>query len=110
MASSPSRTVLWTGAYAPFGEVYAEQPANSYSYHSFTGQNEDAVPGWLNDFLYREYSSYQQGRWLSPDPGGLEAASLTNPQTWNRYAYVTNNPLTAVDPLGLYILNCENPL
>jgi hypothetical protein len=25
----------------------------------------------------------------------------TNPQTWNRYAYVLNNPLTYVDPLGL---------
>ena len=27
---------------------------------------------------------------------------LTNPQTWNRYAYLANNPLNATDPLGLY--------
>src|SRR5581483_10647969 len=37
----------------------------------------------------------------SPDPVGLAAVDPTNPQTWNRYAYVTNNPVSLVDPLGL---------
>jgi hypothetical protein len=26
---------------------------------------------------------------------------MTNPQTWNRHAFVTNNPLSYTDPLGL---------
>jgi hypothetical protein len=42
-----------------------------------------------------------QGRWLVPDPAGMAAVDLSNPQTWNRYAYVANNPLNNVDPVGL---------
>ncbi len=60
----------------------------------------------LNDFLFRRYSS-TQSRWISPDPAGIAAVDPTNPQTWNRYAYVANNPLSATDPLGLYEGNCD---
>ena len=42
-----------------------------------------------------------QGRWLQPDPARLNAVDLSNPQTWNRYAYVMNNPLSFIDPTGL---------
>jgi len=42
-----------------------------------------------------------QGRWLTPDPAGMAAVDPTNPQSWNRYAYVTNNPVSMIDPLGL---------
>jgi RHS repeat-associated protein len=53
----------------------------------------------LGDALYREYS-IPQGRWLSPDRAGLAAVDPSNPQSWNRYAYVLNNPLANVDPDG----------
>ena len=32
----------------------------------------------------------------------MKAVNITNPQTWNRYAYVGNQPLNSIDPLGLY--------
>jgi RHS repeat-associated protein len=41
------------------------------------------------------------GRWISPDPAGLGAGDMTNPQSWNRYAYVENDPLSAIDATGL---------
>ena len=54
----------------------------------------------LYDALFREYPP-SQGRWITLDPAGMAAMDMTNPQTWNRYAYVANNPLIGVDPLGL---------
>jgi len=95
LSSSPSRTVLSTVAYAPFGEKYAQSGSSDLS---FTGMNQDTVTSDY-DFLYREYST--EGRWPSPDPAGLGAGNPVNPQSWNRYAYVMNNPLGFVDPLGL---------
>jgi RHS repeat-associated protein len=99
IASTPSRTVYYDGAYAPFGENYAETGTID---RNFTGQNQDLTPGssgLLYDFLYREQHS-TQGRWISPDPAGIKAADPTKPQSWNRYAYVLNNPLGSVDPLA----------
>jgi RHS repeat-associated protein len=94
-ASTPSRTTYYDGAYAPFGEPYAQSGTAD---PSFTGQRQDTVAG-LYDFPAREYSI--QGRWTSPDPAGLAAVDPSNPQSWNRYAYVLNDPLSLVDPLGL---------
>ncbi|MGA7078509.1 MAG: FG-GAP-like repeat-containing protein [Terriglobales bacterium] len=63
----------------------------------------------LYDFTYREYSP-SQGRWISPDPSGLNAVDPTNPQSWNRYAYVANTPLSYADALGLYGYGCGGEL
>src|SRR5208337_639409 len=49
---------------------------------------------------FRQYSP-NQGRWLVPDPSGMAAVSLANPQSLNMYAYVINNPTTATDATGL---------
>jgi RHS repeat-associated protein len=86
-------------AYAPFGETYSSKDTE---YLSFTGQQQDTIAG-LYDFLYREYNP-TQGRWISPDPSGLSAVDPSNPQSWNRYAYVGNSPLNRTDPNGLIYL------
>jgi len=69
----------------------------------FTSQTHDVIAGstGLYGFLFRQQRA-AQGRWLVPDPAGLAAVDLANPQTWNRYAYVGNNPLSNVDRLGLF--------
>jgi RHS repeat-associated protein len=94
-ASTSNRTMYFDLAHAPFGEVYANSGSTD---PAFTSQRQDTVAG-LYDFPAREYST--QGRWVSPDPAGLASVDPTNPQSWNRYAYVVNNPLSLVDPLGL---------
>jgi RHS repeat-associated protein len=83
-------------AYAPFGETYAKSPQATTAL--FTNQPNDEAPD-LYDFLARE-EHRAQGRWLSPDPAGLAAADPNNPQSWNRYAYVSNQPTVTIDPDG----------
>jgi RHS repeat-associated protein len=98
-ASTPARTMYSDLGYAPFGETYAESGTPD---RSFTGQNQDTMPGsttGLYDFAFREHNQY--GRWISPDPLGMGAADPSDPQSWNRYAYVTNTPTGTTDPLGL---------
>jgi RHS repeat-associated protein len=41
------------------------------------------------------------GRFMTADPSGKDAAHVEDPQTWNMYAYVRNNPTTRIDPTGL---------
>jgi RHS repeat-associated protein len=97
-SSTPSRTLYNDLAYAPFGETYATSGTTSPTNISFAGNNEDTTTN-AYDAMFREYGI--QGRWPSPDPAGVAAANPANPQSWNRYAYVQNNPLGMLDPSGL---------
>jgi RHS repeat-associated protein len=99
LISNRSTRASWGDyAYAPFGE--SSYTNGSSSGLNFTGQTQDTSTG-LYDFQYREYSPVQ-GRWVSPDAAGLLAVDFANPQSWNRYAYVLNNPLSATDPSGFW--------
>jgi RHS repeat-associated protein len=98
-STAPKSTSMYSStAYAPFGEVQMNQTSGTAD-ASFTGQDQDTASN-LYDFTFRRYSP-SQGRWISPDPLGRGAVRLTNPQSWNRYAYVKNNPLALTDPAGL---------
>jgi RHS repeat-associated protein len=48
---------------------------------------------------FRQYND-TQGRWMTPDPYG-GSYDFSNPQSFNRYAYVANNPLSEIDSSGL---------
>jgi RHS repeat-associated protein len=102
LATTTTRTKYYDVAYAPYGEDY--NGSGTTADLAFTDENQDTVKnGWssnLYDFMFREYRT-AHGRWTSPDPAGLGAVDPTNPQSWNRYGYVLNNPLALVDPLGL---------
>ena len=95
VGSTSPRTVSFDVAYAPFGETYAASGATD---PDFTGQRQDTVSG-VYDFPAREYSN--EGRWASPDPSGISAFHLPDPQSINGYVYARNTPLSIVDPTGL---------
>lgn len=81
-------SVAGNGAWGPQNETDAK----------FTGQLRDDNAGL--DYFNARYYSPGLGRFSSPDPGNA-AADPTDPQTWNAYAYVNNNPLSNVDPTGM---------
>ncbi len=62
----------------------------------FTGHERDAAGV---DYMHARYYNPFMGRFLSVDPT-WESADLGKPQSWNRYAYVMNNPANMTDPDG----------
>jgi RHS repeat-associated protein len=84
----------------PFGDGFTETLA-TLDFTGFAGGFWDSENNG-DHFGAREYQK-THGSWLSPDPAGMAAVNPWNPQTWNRYAYVGNNPTTYNDSLTLYL-------
>ena len=72
----------------------------------FTSKERD-VQTRLDYFIHRYYGSIE-GRFTSAD-GPFVDQSEPDPQSWNLYTYVGNNPTNALDPLGLWKeVDCDN--
>jgi RHS repeat-associated protein len=96
LTNYPTPTIAESDDYYPFGEFNS---SGSTSALKFTTDERDTETT-LDHTLFRQYSS-SLARWSSPDPAGFLAADASNPQSWNRYQYVKNNPLSRIDPSGL---------
>jgi RHS repeat-associated protein len=87
----------------PYGDgATCSTPADQF----FTGKPRDAET--TLDYFGARYYNSTVGRWMSPDPSGLFYASPSNPQSFNLYTYVQNNPLTNIDPTGLDCIYINN--
>jgi RHS repeat-associated protein len=82
--------------YLPFGEPWA--PLSNGDVRQFAGKERDAETG-LDYFGARYYSS-AIGRFTTSDQVLHFEKAVLNPQLWNKYTYVSNNPLRKVDPDG----------
>ncbi len=93
--------VVGRRAFYPLGGLAWEEGSVD-AVRGFTGQTWDGGLG-LYHFRFRAYDP-QTGRWDCPDPAFLlaSAAAMEEPaEAAGVYGYVANNPLNAVDPLGL---------
>ncbi|MHB8501740.1 MAG: RHS repeat-associated core domain-containing protein, partial [Candidatus Acidiferrales bacterium] len=79
------------GSY-PFGESWYSSNGNEFA---FTTYQRDAESGL--DYAMARYYDSTAARFCSADPLG---GQLDDPQTWNRYTYVRNDPIDLTDPSG----------
>jgi len=81
----------------PFGDAYAASGSDADPYH-YAQLDYDSETN-SDHAQFRQYSS-TQGRWMRPDPY-YGSYDYSNPQSFNRYAYIAGNPLSGADPSGL---------
>jgi len=109
VATNSSAAVVSRHDYLPFGtELFAGTggrtaamgfSATDGNRKKFTGYERDSETGL--DFAQGRYYNPSGGRFTSPDPL-LSSSRPSDPQSWNKYSYVRNNPLNRVDPSGLW--------
>jgi RHS repeat-associated protein len=61
-----------------------------------------ADPAYARSYFGARYYRADVGRFTTVDPELRIKDALIDPQKWNRYAYVRNNPLRYIDPDGRY--------
>ena len=83
------------GTYYPWGE--AKGSTNPQDTWSFATYWRDSATGL--DYANNRYYSNAYGRFMTPDPY-TNSGRLTDPQSWNRYAYTRGDPVNRFDPLG----------
>jgi RHS repeat-associated protein len=89
--TNDSQAIAWKAVYTPFGEAVPSVQTVDNPFR-FPGQYYDPETGL--HYNYFRYYNPQTGRYITPDPIGLEGGI-------NLFAYVGGNPVRWIDPLGL---------
>ncbi|MCI0393184.1 MAG: RHS repeat-associated core domain-containing protein [Acidobacteria bacterium] len=97
--------VLPFGTMQPYGgfggdNSWQHATKSNPSQKRFTSYDRSDATGL--DYAMNRFYSAQQGRFTQVDPIGMSAASLSNPQSLNLYAYCGNDPINHIDPEGLF--------
>lgn len=93
-----SGNVVRTFGQFPYGEVWYETPSATDKW-KFTTYERDLLSGDTGlDYANARYYGTRTYRFMGVD---LLSGSLATPQSLNRYAYVSNDPINLVDPTGM---------
>ena len=96
---SPQDWLDSRGKYFPFGQertnVTPPNPPNDQE--KFESYTRDSATGL--DYANQRFYNNPIGRFMQPDPLGGSADAAV-PQSWNRYAYVGDDPANSTDPTG----------
>ncbi|MGA9535414.1 MAG: RHS repeat-associated core domain-containing protein [Desulfobacterales bacterium] len=84
--------LVWSGKYSSFGKADIDDSPSVTNNLRFAGQYYDNETGL--HYNWHRYYDPKAGKYLRADPFGLAGGI-------NSYAYVQNNPVKLIDPLGL---------
>ena len=105
-----SGSVISRRDFMPFGEEAFVGVGSRGTGHGYTNNGDSTRQKFTGyerddettlDFAKARMHNYNHGRFTSPDIP-LFDQSTSNPQSWNLYIYVVNNPLLYKDPSGLW--------
>ncbi|MDQ2975096.1 MAG: hypothetical protein M3R69_06765 [Acidobacteriota bacterium] len=97
--TNSSGAVISTIDLDPWGGETNRSANSAFQPHKYTTYERDGNGG--DDAMHRRYQS-NWTRFSQPDPYD-GSYSLTDPQSFNRYSYVQNDPVNFVDPSGLFM-------
>ena len=78
----------------PYGDTLSTLDPDKESFATYTRDGVDGL-----DYAQNRYYSSTWGRFLSADPYQASGGP-GNPASWNRYAYVEDDPINRIDPSG----------
>jgi RHS repeat-associated protein len=103
LITDSSGNVLTQQGHYPFGESW--YITGSATKWEFTSYERDAESS--NDYAKFRYGVNRLGRFSTGDP--VELVRTAAPQTFNRYAYVANDPINRKDAVGRLADYCGDP-
>jgi RHS repeat-associated protein len=106
-----TRVVLDTGgnvlgrmAHLPFGEDFGQ--SGTQEKHHLASYERDVESG--KDYAVNRQYAQSVGRFSQADPYKA-SGYMVNPQSWNRYSYVQNDPVNYCDAIGLFLQGVGPP-
>ena len=89
-----------SGSYYPYGEARGTVPQDAVGFATYTNDSATGL-----QYADQRYYASNFGRFLTADPykaNNDTPGQPVSPATWNRYAYVLNDPVNLYDPAGLF--------